>query len=321
MTRGWGIMGTGGIAASLADAIVAEGDRVVAVSSASADRAASFAGERGIPSWYGSHHDLTDDPDVEVVYVATTNDRHHLDVQACIDAGLPTLAEKPFALDLPKAAALVTAAREAGVFLVEAMWMRVQPGFLEVERRIAEGRIGEPRLVMADFGIVAPSDTSRRWMSRELGGGALLDVGIYPLTFALSVLGPPTDVSAVGELTDTGVDAQVAIALRHTTGLSALSGSFVADTGIEATVAGSEGSLRVHTGFHNPSRLSLRRGGTVVEELEVPAADEGYRHEVREVQRCLDAGLTESDRLPLELTLEVMAVMDEVRQAIGVTYP
>jgi predicted dehydrogenase len=319
--RCWGIMGTGGIAAALADAIVAEGDEVVAVSSASSDRAATFAAERGIPEAYGSHHALVDDPAVDVVYVATTNERHHLDVRACIDAGLPVLAEKPFALDVAKTSALIAAARAADVFVMEAMWMRMQPAFLELERRVAAGDVGTPKLVTADFGINAHPDPSRRWFSREQGGGALLDVGIYPLTLAVSVLGAPSEVRGLGELATTGVDAQLAVAMRHPVGLSAWSASFVADSGVEATVAGSEGSLRVHGAFHSASRLSLRRHTEVVEDIAVAGHELGYRLEVREVQRCLDAGAKESPRMPLELTLQVARVMEDLRGQLGVVYP
>lgn len=321
MTR-WGIMGTGGIAASLADAISAEGAEVVAVSSASEDRARTFAEDRGIARWYGDHHGLVADPDgIDVVYVATTSERHHLDAAACIEAGVPVLVEKPFALDVPRAAAVLEAAQAAGVLVVEAMWMRVQPGFQELQRRIAAGQIGEPRMVHADFGIAAEPDRTRRWFARELGGGALLDVGIYPLTLAVSLLGAPTEVTAIGELVETGVDANVAVAMRHPTGLSSWNCSFVADTGIEATVSGPGGSLRLHGDFHNSARLSLRQRSTVIETVEIVGHDLGYRHEVREVHRCLAEGLTESPALPHELTLEVLAVLDEIRGQLGVEYP
>lgn len=321
MAYRWGIIGTGGIARAMAGAIVAEGDEVVAVSSASQDRADAFAADQGGLRAYGRHAELLADDEVDVVYVATTNDRHHLDVLACIEAGRPALVEKPFTLDTATARELLHAAEEAGVLVVEAMWMKVQPAFEELVRRVAAGEIGEPRLVQADFGVVAEPDPTRRWFSLEQGGGALLDVGIYPLTFAIALLGPPVEVRAVGELADTGVDAQVAIALRHQVGVSSIAISFVADSGIEATVAGPEGSLRLHGEFHNATHLSRRRRTEVLEHLEVPEAELGLRHEVREMQRCLAAGRTESEVLTHASTLDVMAAMDEVRDQLGVAYP
>jgi predicted dehydrogenase len=322
VTRRWGIVGTGRIAASFADAIVAEGDAVVAVASGSLGRAQRFATERNIPNAYGEHTAVTQDPAVEVVYVGTTNDRHHLDVRAAIEAGLPVVAEKPLALDRPTASSLVDAGRAAGVFVMEAMWMRVQPAFVELERRITRGDIGEPRIVQADFGIAGNTDPSRRWFSRELGGGALLDVGIYPAALAVAVLGAPTSVHATGVLADTGVDAQAAVAMRHAgDGVSSWSCSLLADSGVEATVAGTEASLRVESPFHHSPALTLRQRDRVVERIEVPGHELGLRHEVREVQRCLDAGATESERIPLAVTLEVLDVLDEVRAQLGVTYP
>jgi predicted dehydrogenase len=321
VTRRWGIMGTGGIAVALTEAIRAEGDEVVAVSSASADRAAGFADEHGIARSYVGHHALTGDDDVEVVYIATTNERHHLDVAACIDAGLPALVEKPFALDLPRTRTLLNDAREAGVFIMEAMWMKLQPGFLDLQQRIADGEIGAPRLVMADFGFPADPDTSRRWYDLAQGGGALLDIGIYPLTLIVAVLGPPTEIRAVGELAAPGVEQQVAVAMRHDRGVSSWTCSLTADTGIEATIAGSGGSLRLRGELHNSPGVTRRRRAEVIDHGEVPDHEHGYRHEVREVQRCLDAGAIESIHIPHAATMEVMAVLDEVRDQLGVVYP
>lgn len=309
-------MGTGRIAVALLEAIRAEGDEVVAVSSASPERAAAFATEHDVAHAHGVHHDLLDDEAVEVVYVATTNDRHHGDVLACIEAGRPVLAEKPFTRDLAEAEEVVAAARDAGVFVMEAMWMRFQPAFVELERRIAAGQIGEPRLVQADFGFPAEDPTGRLF-TPGLGGGSLLDVGIYPLTFAISILGEPTEAHAVAEPHAEGVDAQVAAAMRHPRGLSSWSCSLVADTGVEATVAGEDGSLRLASPFHHSARITWRRRGGIVEEVDVEGADLTYRWEVREVQRCLDAGATESDRMPLELTLRVMGWLDALRPRLG----
>lgn len=323
MTVRWGVLGTGNIARNMTAAIRAEGGEVVAVASADAARARSFADEQGVARSYGRHHDLLElADDLDAVYVGTTNDRHAEDLLACIAAGVPVLAEKSFTLDLPQAQEAVAAARAAGVFVMEAMWMRFQPTFLELERRVAAGQIGEPRIVQADIGITAEADRQRRWFARELGGGALLDVGVYALAFVTSMLGAPTQARALGVLSDTGVDESVSVAMRHGAGrLSSWTCSLVADTGVEATVSGPEGNLRVHGPFHHAAHLSLRNRSEVVEEFRLEGEDAGYQHEVAEVHRCLAAGATESERMPLDLTLEVMRWLDEVRRQVGVVYP
>ncbi len=313
MSRRWGIMGTGRIAAALAKAIHDEGGTVAAVGSGSMQRAEAFAAANGAARAYGRHHDVAVDPDVEVVYVATTNERHHLDALACIEAGTPVLVEKPFALDASTARSVIAAATQAGVFVMEAMWMLLQPGYLELQRRVRGGHIGVPRLVQADFGFPAPADPDRRWYSAEHGGGALLDVGVYPLALAIAVLGPPVEVAAVGELAATGVDEQLAVALRHPAGVSALACSFAVDSGVEATVAGSEGSLRLHGPFHHATTLSFRRQGHETEVAELDTLAHGYRAEVREVHRCLAQRRLESDAVPHATTISVLETADHVR--------
>jgi predicted dehydrogenase len=323
MTVRWGVLGTGGIVPPVVAAIRAEGGDVIGIASADEARAAARADELGIGRSFGRHHDLLDLADeLDAVYVGTTNDRHHADLLACVDARVPVLCEKAFTLDLPQAEEVVRAARGAGVFVMEGMWMRFQPVFIELERRIADGQIGEPAMAQADFGIAGTRDPERRWFSRALGGGALLDVGVYPLALMTSILGPPTDARALGALAETGVDASVSVAMRHGAGrLSSWSCSLVADTGVEATVSGSEGSVRLHAPFHHGARLSMRRGREVVEEVRPDGAEAGYHHEIAEVHRCLAAGETESPRMPLDLTLLLMRWLDELRGQVGVTYP
>ena len=321
MSVRWGVLGTGSIAAALTEAVRAEGGEVVAVSSADPARAAAFATAYDIERHHAPHHELLAAGDLDVAYVATTNDRHHADVLACLEAGVAVLAEKPFALDLAQTDELLAAAQRAGVFLMEAMWMRFQPAFLELEHRLEAGQIGPPALLTAHFGISLPVDPTRRWFAREQGGGSLVDVGVYPLTLALAVLGEPEEITALAQLADTGVDAQLAVAMRHPTGLASWSCSFVADLGVEATVAGPEGSLRLHAPFHHAPRLTRHRGLELVEDLVVPGAELGYRHEVREVHRCLAAGRTQSERMPWELTRTLMRWLDALRAQVGVTYP
>lgn len=321
MTVRWGILGTGSIADALTHAIRAEGGEVVAVASASAVRAEAFARTHGIARSHAPHHELLTAGGIDVAYVATTNDRHRDDAIACLEAGVPVLLEKPFALSTPQAEEVIAVARRTGVFLMEAMWMRFQSGMLELERRIAAGEIGELRSVTVDFGIVAEPDPSRRWFDRAQGGGALLDVGVYPLTFALSLLGPATSGVAVGELAPTGVDEQVAVAMRHERGVSAWTASFVVDGPVEAVVAGTQGSFHVPRMFHEVPHLTRVAHGQPTEQIAILGAGLGYRPEVREVHRCLAEGRAESPRMPLELSLDVMRWLDHLRDQLGVVYP
>jgi predicted dehydrogenase len=315
----WAIMGTGGIAAAFVPAIVAEGGSVVAVGSGDADRAASFARTHGIPRHHDNHHDVLEGDDVDVVYVATTNERHHLDAMACVDAGVPVLVEKPFALDLARVERVLDAADEHSVFVMEAMWMRLQPGFVAVEERIAAGAIGPPALLTAHFGITREVDPSRRWFAPDLGGGALLDIGIYPLTLAIALLGEPVEARALGTLANTGVDAQLAVSMRHPQALSAWSCSFVSDHGVEATVSGPDGSLSLHHPFMNAPRVTHRVDGAVVEDLKVQGADLGYRFEVREVHRCLAEGLVQSPTVTWADTRRVQRWLDALRAQVAAT--
>jgi len=320
MTTQWGILGTGQMAAALVGAIREVGGEVVAVASRADATAEAFAGRHAIPQWFGSYSALAN-PGLDAVYVATTNQRHLADAVPILEAGVGVLCEKPLALDAAQAATMAEAARSSGSFLMEAMWMVFQPAFEKMERLIGEGAIGAVHQVQADFGFPADLDPAGRLADPALGGGALLDIGIYPLSFAHALLGPPTRFEAVAVIGSTGVDLQVGVASVHGDVLADLSVSFLADSSLEAVVSGSWGRLRLHAPFHHSPRITLHRRGDQVDMWETSYQGSGYRFEVEEVQRCLAAGLTESDRRPLSDTLEVMQWMDGIRERIGVTYP
>jgi predicted dehydrogenase len=311
------------MAAALADALDADPEAsIVAVGSANSERARSFAKARGIPRWYASHDAVATDPEVDVVYVATTNDRHHHDVLNAVAAGKAVLNEKPFAMNATEAEAMVAAARSAGVFCMEAMWMRFQPFLARLEELVAAGVIGEPRHLSADFGFPIGGASDRRWLSPALGGGSLLDMGVYPLTLAITLFGPPEDLGAVSDTAATGVDAQTAFVTEHAGGaLASLSSSFTADTTLEAALSGPEGRIRLHRPFHHAPVLTVERHGDVVDRFEFPNDGSGHGRQITEVHRCLDAGLTESPRMPLDDTLVVMGALDALRAEIGLTYP
>ena len=231
------------------------------------------------------------------------------------------LCEKPLTLNGAQAVTMAETARRNGAFLMEAMWMVFQPAFVELDRLIGAGTIGPVHHVRADFGFPADLDPSGRLTDPRLGGGALLDIGIYPLSLAHALLGRPTRSAAAAVLGPSGVDLQVGAISVHGDAVSDLSASFLADTSLEAVVSGSEGRLRLEAPFHHAPRVTLHRGADQIDAWETGYPGSGYRFEVEEVHRCLAAGETESDRRPLSDTLEVVHWMDDLRRQIGVRYP
>lgn len=315
-------MGAGRIGSALVEAIEETGGEVLAIGSSSRERAETFGDRHGIPHRYHSHHEVALDPDVDVVYIASTNDAHHAHTLAAVDAGKAVLCEKPFALNVPQAREMVSRARDRGVFLMEAMWMRFQPATDRLVEMVSDGYIGEIRTVSANFGFPAGPHASNRLFDLSLGGGTIMDLGVYVVTLATMLLGPPEHISARIERFPSGVDSQAGLVLHHQKGgMSTLSTSFVSDTSNEAVVSGSEGRIRVHAPFHHSSMLTLERRGDVVETIDTSYPGSQYRFEVDEVLRCLDEGLTESPKMPLDDSLALMGVLDRIRSKVGLEFP
>ncbi len=318
----WGILATGGIAAKLAGDLAEVPDaEVVAVASRAPGPAAEFARRFGIPRAHGSWAELAADPEVDVVYVATPHSAHYAAARLCIEAGKAVLCEKPFTLSASEAKALVDLARERGVFLMEAMWMFCNPVIRRMKELVADGAVGEVRAVHADFGIGGPLDPGHRLLDPALGGGALLDLGVYPVSFAQLLLGEPTEVAAWARLRG-GVDENTGMLLGHASGaVAALTCSLVADTARTAAVTGSAGRIEFPRGFFHPERFVLHREGREPEEFSGPGPAGSFVHQAAEVMRCLRAGETESPLVPLESSLAVMRTLDAVRDRIGLRYP
>jgi predicted dehydrogenase len=321
MTTRWGIIATGTIAGALAEDLARVPDaELVAVGSRTPERAEVFAARYGVPRAYGSWSQLAADPDIDVVYVATPHSAHHAAARLCLESGKAVLCEKPFTLDLATATDLVELARERGLFLMEAMWMRCNPAIRRLVDLVASGRVGEVRAVHADFGLAERLPPTHRLHARELGGGALLDLGVYPVTFAHLFLGEPTHTAAWGTLTPGGVDDNTGMLFGYPSGaLATLTCSLVTDTPRVASVSGTEGRIELARGFFRPETLVLY-GNDAVETIDVPYKGLGYVHEIVEVQRCLGLGLTESPLVPLADTLAVMRTLDAVRAQLGVRY-
>ncbi len=323
----WGVVATGGIARTVTAQLVSLEDAVLhAVSSRDADRARSFADEHGARAAYGDDGEpgyvrLAADPDVDVAYVATPHGQHFEVTRALLEAGKSVLVEKAFTIHAGEAETLVELARARGLFLMEAVWTRFTPGFQGALDAIEAGEIGEPRWVQADFGFPAPDDRRSRLWAPEAGGGALLDLTVYPYTWAFGALGAPASVRASGTLTDDGVDAMNALTLAYGGGARAqLLSSLTARTTGTATIGGTEGTLRTRPGLTHPPGFTVTRSDG---EREASFTSDAPRYApmLREVTRCVQGGLRESPTMPLGDTLATMRTFDEARRQMGVRYP
>ncbi|MFF9404190.1 Gfo/Idh/MocA family protein [Streptomyces anandii] len=322
----WGILATGGIAAAFAADLVDLPDaELVAVASRRKESAEGFAERFGTRRAYGSWEELARDEDIDVVYVATPHAAHRPAAGLCLEAGRNVLCEKPFTLNLREAAELVALAREHDRFLMEAMWMYCNPLILRLKALVEDGAIGEVRTVQADFGLAGPFPPAHRLRDPALGGGALLDLGVYPVSFAHLLLGAPSDVTARAVLSPEGVDLQTGALLSYHGGaLASVHCSITGGTATCASVTGSEGRIDVPDGFFHPERFVLHRDGREPREFLADPADgprSSLRHEALEVMRALRAGERESRLVPLDGTLAVMRTLDAVRERIGVRYP
>ena len=320
----WGILGPGNIARSFATAL-REGTRqqLVAVGSRSAERARGFADEFGVPAAYGSYEDLVADPDVDVVYVASPHSEHRDHALVALQAGKPVLVEKAFTRNAGEAREVLDASAQLGLFAMEAMWTRFLPHMDVVRQAVETGLLGEVLTVMADHGQLLHPDGPERLSSPHLAGGSLLDLGVYPLSFTSMVLGSFASITAVGHLTDEGVDAQLGVTVTGAGGpLGLVGSSMVTKTPTTAVVAGTSARLEIEGDFYSPQPVRLLTpSGKELDRYEPEVRDHGFRYEAAEVARCLHDDALESPLMPHAETLRVMEAMDEVRRQVGVRYP
>ncbi len=322
---GWGFVATGGIARTVAEDLRLVGaDRLVAASSRDADRAREFADSYGDGSatGYGSVEELVADPRVDVVYVATPHAQHLAPAITALQAGKAVLCEKAMTLTPADTAELVAVARDNGAFLMEAVWMRFNPLVTRLRSLVADGAIGQVRLVTAAFGFVSEYDAASRMWDPALGGGSLLDLGIYPVNFVQMLLGSPDSLAASGALSPDGVDAEASMLLRYPGGTSALvASSLLAPLAVTASVAGSAGRIDVDEQFHTPTSMTLRREGADPETFRVELEGNGYVPQLRHVEECVRAGATESTVMPLDDSVAVAGILQQALDALGVHYP
>ncbi|MCU0342058.1 MAG: Gfo/Idh/MocA family oxidoreductase [Spirosomaceae bacterium] len=318
----WGIIAPGRIAHKFAQDLLQVADsQLVAVASRDLARARAFAQEYGAPYAYGSYEEIVTCPALDVVYIASPHVGHHAHTMLCLQAGIPVLCEKPFAMDTAQVTEMVQTARAKQVFLMEALWTRFMPTTLKTLDLVQSGAIGKVLGVKADFGFKAPYDPERRTFNKDLGGGALLDIGIYPLFWSYLLLGKPTQIAAQAVYGPTGVDEATGMTLTYADGSFAfLDCTFLAKTRCEAFVYGEKGTIGIHSRWHESQGLTVEYedGRTETHTFERPTW--GYQYEIEAVNTCLKTHQTESTLWSLDHSLDLIHLLDSARAEVGLRY-
>lgn len=319
----WGILGTGWIAGDFASALATMPDAVIhAVGSRSKEHAEAFGQKFDIPNRYSGYRALLDDPDVEIVHIATPHPWHKEHALEALNAGKAVLCEKPFTINAGEAQELIDCARRNKRFLMEAMWGRFTPGQARVRELLKDQAIGEVLSCTASFGALKEYDPFNRFFNPQLGGGALLDVGIYPLSLMFLALGEPAYIQSTARIGSTGVDESMAAVFKYEHGqVGSISATIRTRTPREAWIMGTEGYIKVHSPLTAPPAVTLCRHDKNEQVFDTSYEGWGFVFEAAEAMHCLRQGLTESSLLPLDETLAVMQTMDTMRRQWGMVYP
>lgn len=316
----WGVLGAGGIAKQQVSDMKLHGFQVEAVGARELGKARAFADELGLARAYGSYEELAADPGIDAIYVATIHPAHAAAARIALDGGKHVLVEKPFTMDADEARSIVELAAEKGLVILEAMWTRWLPHMVRIREILAEGLLGDVRVVLADHD--QNNGENDRMKFRELGGGALLDLGIYPVSFAWDVLGAPETVIASATLTDQGVDQETAIILRYPSGAHAVLQTQMTGTGPNrAAIVGRKGRIEIESVWYNVVGFTrYDESGAVVERFDEKVGGRGMHFQAAELERIVASGKLEGDILPPSESIAIMATLDEVRRQIGVVY-
>ncbi|HEX3046467.1 MAG TPA: Gfo/Idh/MocA family oxidoreductase [Bacillota bacterium] len=319
----WGILGTGSIARSFTqDLKLHPSAQVVAVGSRAPETATRFAQEFNIPHAYGSYEELAYAPGVDVIYVCTPHAFHRENAELCLLGGKAVLCEKAFTINSNEAAEVIAIARKSKLYLMEAMWTRFLPVIIKVREWLGQGKIGAIRMLKSDFGFRAAWEPEKRWLNPALGGGALLDVGVYPVSLASMIFGEaPIHIKSLAHLGATGVDEQNALIFEYQTGaLALLSSAVQTNTQKDTYIYGTAGYIHIPGTWWAKSAF-LWQNETLVETCQAPYTGNGYYHEAAAVMADLRSGKLENDLIPLDETLAVIKTLDEIRAQWGFRYP
>lgn len=320
----WGILGCGRIARTFAESLQHVPDaELKAVASRTPGRAAEFAGTYNAQCYYENYLDLVKDGSVDVIYIATTHNYHCEHTLLCLENKKPVLCEKPFTVNAKQTEALIKAARQNKVFLMEAMWTRFLPGIVELNRVLSENVIGDIGLLKADFGFRAKGrNAPKYYFDPNLAGGALLDLGIYPVSFSRLVFKQfPTSIKTFGYIDGSKVDDHAAYMLEYGYGkVAMMSSSYSVDIPHDAVICGTQGYIKIPD-FSRPTQFTIQLHGQEEKVVKIPFVSNGLNYQAQEVNKCLKAGKLESEVMPLDESLEIMKILDALRAEWGLKYP
>lgn len=318
----WGIVGLGKIAHKFAEALKTFSNaELLAVASRNIDNAENFAYQHKSNRYYGSYEDLADDPEVDVVYIATPHHRHAELSKMCLEKGKHVVCEKPFAVNEKEAGEVYALAKSKGLFVMEALWTRFLPTYIKAKELVESGELGKVISLFSDFGFKAKFDPSSRLFNLELAGGSLLDVGIYPVFYALTLLGEPKHIKATAVIGYTNVDEQCAIIFDYGNGvLAQLFCSLISNNTQETSIHGDKSRLLIHHPSHGLTTMSLIQDWKLRGHVKVKYTGNGFNYQIEEVHRCLGAGLNESPSWTSEDSLRLMRTLDRIRAEIGLKY-
>jgi predicted dehydrogenase len=313
----WGILATGDIARKFTEDLISlDGHTVVAVGSRTAAAAQAFASKYKIQRAHASYEALAADDDIDIVYIATPHSGHFAAARLCLQADRAVLIEKPMTVTVRQAEEIVALAAERRVFAMEAMWTRFNPVIRRISDLVTGGILGQITSIQADFAIAPQYDPAHRLWNPDLAGGALLDLGIYPVALGSMLLGAPEVVRAVTTAAPTGVDANTAITARYPGGAVGLYHCGLwAESPTTATITGKSGYITIDSPFFRPQSFTIHLKDAMPQHQSIALEGHGYTYQAREVARCLHAGITESPLMPLSETIAIMRTLESARES------
>ena len=319
---GWGIIGLGKIANTFAaDLLLSENSVLHAVASRDIKKAKAFSKKYHSVKYYDSYQSLANDPKIDIVYIATPHALHFDNTIMCLKSGKSVLCEKPMGMNRQQVKKMQDEAKSRKLFLMEGLWTRFIPATEKLLEIFEKKELGNLLAVKADFGFKADFDPKSRVFNKKLGAGSLLDIGIYPVYLSLLTLGIPSNIEATARFTSTGIDAFCSMRFDYgNTVKASLESTIETDTPTEAYIYGTDGYIHLHSRFHHTRKISVYKDGMPEQVYEIPYIGNGYLHEIEEANSCLQNHQTESSKLPHQVSIDLISILDRVRDAIGLKY-